>query len=160
MVTQVGKGIYVPISSRVYSRIEYKHTTGIPVAVDVLGSCCASTSLLVVRNLIANAVASVRVVGARHNSHLPLLDVVVVLGTQTVGEGRLQSRVTLGDVERVAVVGNVEKVGHRGLRCISAVVYAQTANVRESVAEVERWRYINHIAHRVGIQALVVLHKL
>ena len=40
------------------------------------------------------------------------LDVVVVFGTQIVGERRLQSGITLADVERIAVVGDVEQVGH------------------------------------------------
>ena len=40
------------------------------------------------------------------------LDVVVVFGAQIVGERRLQSGITLADVERIAVVGDVEQVGH------------------------------------------------
>ena len=45
----------------------------------------------------------------------------------------------VADVERIAVVGDVEQVGHGGLRGGSAIVDAQVAHLAETITEVEGW---------------------
>ena len=85
---------------------------------------------------------------------------VVVVYAQIVGERWLQSRVTHRDVERVAVVSDVEQVAHSRLRCVSAVSHAQVAHLAETVAEVERRRYVGHRARRVLEHAQIVLHEV
>ena len=68
-----------------------------------------------------------------------LLYIVVVEESEVVGERWLQSRISLLDVERIAVVGDVEQVGHGGLRGGSAIVDAQVAHLAETITEVEGW---------------------
>ena len=48
----------------------------------------------------------------RHNATLMILDIVVVEKTEILGERWFQSWVTLLDVEWIAVIGNIEQIGH------------------------------------------------
>ena len=80
-----------------------------------------------------------------------------MLFPEVVGERGFQSRVTLLDVQGVAVVGYVEQVGHARLLRGSAVVDSQVAHLREPVSEVECGREVGHVSHRVHVHALEVL---
>ena len=50
-----------------------------------------------------------------HHSTLVFLYIIIIEESERVGERRFQSWITLGDVQRVAIVGDGEQVGHRGL---------------------------------------------
>jgi hypothetical protein len=52
-------------------------------------------------------------------------DVVIVVEVQRVGKLRLQTRVTLRDVEWVRVICDVEQLSNVGLLRIASVLYAQ-----------------------------------
>ena len=159
VIPNVGERVDRPHSDGVEGGVEHERAGEVPVAVDVLGARGASAGLLVVSNHVANAVARVAVVDMRHHGLLMVLYVVVVEHAQGVGERRLQAGVTHGDVERVAVIDDVEKVGHAGLRRRSTIVYAQGAELREAVTEVERRRNVDDVAHGVDANALVILDE-
>ena len=89
-----------------------------------------------------------------------VLHKVVVEQAEILGERWLQAGVTRRDVQRVAVVGNVEQLRDAGLRRRATVVDAQVAHLGEAIAEVEGRAHVDHIAHGVHILTLVVLHKL
>ena len=81
----------------------------------------------------------------------------VVEQSQTVGEGRLQSRITHLHVQRVAVVHNVEQVRHTRLRGRSAIVESQIRLLAYLVAEIQRRTPVHHIALHVDMRAEIVL---
>lgn len=110
-----GEGVDVPYASAVDGGIEHEGASCVPVAVDVFGLCGSSTGLVVVGHHVADAVACHREVDEGHQGSLVLLYIVVVEESEVVGERWLQSRISLLDVERIAVVGDVEQVGHRRL---------------------------------------------
>ena len=89
-----------------------------------------------------------------------LLYVVVVEEHEVVGERRLKAWVTHGDAQRVAVVNDVEQVGHAWLRCASTIVEAQLAQLRYFPTEISRRGDVRHGAHRVGVHSLIVLNEL
>ena len=92
-----------------------------------------------------------------HHSALCLLPVVVVEEAEVLSERWFQSRVTLLNVERVRVVGDVEQLRDAGLRRVGPVVDAQVADLAEAVAEVEGRGDVEDIACGVDADALVVL---
>ena len=138
-VGEGGEGVDVPYASAVDGCIEHEGASCVPVAVDVFGLCGSSTGLIVVGHHVADAVACHREVDEGHQGSLVLLYIVVVEESEVVGERWLQSRISLLDVERIAVVGDVEQVGHGGLRGGSAIVDAQVAHLAETITEVEGW---------------------
>ena len=85
---------------------------GFCTVIDVFWSSHTSTSFLIVSHLIADAIAGGREVTKYRITQVVALREVVVVGTHALGEGWLQAWVTLGDVERVAVITDVEQVGH------------------------------------------------
>ena len=87
-------------------------------------------------------------------------DVVVVVGVQRVGERGLQSGVTLGDVEWVGVVGDVEQLRHLRLAGLAAVVEPEVALLAELVVEVEGRRQVDDVAYGVDVDTAVVLDEV
>ena len=103
------------MSSRVERCVEHQSSIEVPVSVDVLWFGSASAGSLVVSNLSCHGVSGGAEPDVRHHGLHGLLEVASESGVEVVGERRFQSRITLGDVERVAVVGDVHKVGHAWL---------------------------------------------
>ena len=84
-------------------------------------------------------------------------DESVVVHTEVVVERWLQSGITHGDVLRVAVVGDVEQISHRRLRCCSTIGGSQFCHVVGCVAQIQCWGEVHHVPRRVGVYALIVL---
>ena len=112
IITQVEACIHVPNTSTINGAVEESTYEGIPVTIDVFWSSHTSTSFLIVSHLVADAIAGGREVTKYRITQVVALREVVVVGTHALGEGWLQAWVTLGDVERVAVITYVEQVGH------------------------------------------------
>ena len=112
----------IPMGCRVESCVERKTSVGIPVAIDVLGARNATTGLVVVAHEVRDAVARVAIITIHRYRALILTDVVVVVHVQRVGELRLQPRVSLCDVKRIRVVGDVEQLSNIWLSGIAPIV--------------------------------------
>ena len=77
---------------------------------------------MVVAHEVRDAVARVAIVTIHRYRALILTDVVVVVHVQRVGELRLQTRVSLCDVKRIRVVGDVEQLSNIWLSGIAPIV--------------------------------------
>ena len=100
------------------------------------------------------------VVDIEDDRALVLLDIVVVVDIQRIGKLRLQTRITLRDIEGVGVVGNVKQLGHLRLTGIATVVNPDVLLVTELIVEVNRWRDIGHVANGIDIDAEIVLNEV
>ena len=157
IITQARVRTYIKMSRRVEGGAKVEAAIHIPVTVDILRSGDASTSLRVITHEIRDGVAGIGIVGIDDNRPLVTLDVVVVIHIQRIGELGFQSRITLGDIERIGVVGDVEQLRDVRLPGITAVVEPDILLVRKLVVEVERRRDIRHVADSVDVDATVVL---
>ena len=77
-----------------------------------------------------------------------------------MGERGFQSRITLSDIQRVGVIGNIEQVTHRRLAAATAVFQAHLLLSVPTVAEVHGGCNVQHIAYRIGIMTIVALHEV
>ena len=156
-IAQRGKGVDVEIAGRVDGGIEHKHTECIPVTVDVLRPRNTRTGLLVIGHHIRHRVVGCREIQVSHDAALVVLYVVIIEQTEVLRERRLQSWVTLTDIQRVGIVGDVQQVGHGRLTGRAAVSESQLADLRNLPAEVGRWRPVHHttLRHRIGGQIAV-----
>ena len=145
------------MGQRVDGCVEGDTAIDVPVAIDVLRPRDTSTRLWIIAHEVRDGIAGIAVVGIEYNGALVFLDVVIVVEIERVGKLRLQSRVTLSDVERVRVVGNVEQLRDVGLAGVAAVLYSDGLLVGELIAEVERWRHVRHVADGINVDAAVVL---
>ena len=84
-------------------------------------------------------------------------DVIIVIKIQRVCELRLQSWITLRDVERIRVVGDVEQLGDVRLTGVATILYTDGLLVTEFIMEVKCWREIGDITDGVDINATIVL---
>ena len=84
----------------------------------------------------------------------------IVVHLKVVGKRRLQARVTLGDSQRVAVIGNIKQVGHLRLLGCSTVGQLQLCCVVRTITEVDRRSYVEHGTCSIRINMLVVLDEL
>ena len=71
---------------------------------------------------------------------------------------RFQSRITLCNIERVRVVGNIQQLGDIRLSGVATILDAETALVGELIAEVERGRQVRDVPDRIHIDSAVVLN--
>ena len=100
------------------------------------------------------------IVAIEHEGPLVLDDIVFVVDVQRIGELRLQAGVSLRDVERVGVVGDVEQLRDVGLTGVTAVVQPDVVLVAELQMEVERRGEVRHVAHSVNIASTIVLNEV
>ena len=77
---------------------------------------------MVIAHEVRDAVARVAIITIHRYRALILTDVVVVVHVQRVGELRLQTRVSLCDVKRIRVVGDVEQLSNIWLSGIAPIV--------------------------------------
>ena len=125
----MGSGIDIPDASTIDRTVEHEGSHHIPVAIDILWGCGASTRLLVIFYLIADTVSGGREVDKRHDTLVMILHEVVVEQSEVLSERWLQARVTLRDVQRVAVIRDVKQLRDAWLRCGTTVVHAQVAHL-------------------------------
>ena len=100
------------------------------------------------------------VVAIEHDGALILLDIVLVIDIQRVGELRFKPRVTLSDVEGIRVVGDVEQLGDIRLTGIAAIMEPDVMLVAELIVEVDGGSEIDHIADGIHIDAAIVLNEI
>ena len=154
------EGVDIVIGGRVDGSIEHQHTEGTPVAVDILWSCDISTRLLIIRHLITNRVAGGLEVQVCHHATLVLLVVIIVEETDILCEGRFQSWVTLTDIQRVRIIGDIQQVAHAGLCRRTAVGEAQLSHVRELPTDIGGWREVGDGTCHIAVYALIVLDEM
>ena len=160
VVAQVGERVDIPDAGTIDRSIEHTAPVHIPVAIDILRTGGAATGLLVVGHHRRDAVVGGRETQISHLGHRVVLLIAVVEEVQALRERRFQAGITARDVERVAIVVDVEQLRHRGLRRRSAVVDAQVGHLREAVAEVECRGDVEHGAGSINVDALIVLYEL
>ena len=129
VVTKVGHGVHIEESQGVKSGIEHKPGIDVPISVDVLRPACTTTCCRVVGDHLTDSIARRVEEHVCHYSALVFLNIVVVEEHEVVGERGLQAWVTHSDAERVAVVNDVEEVGHARLRGATAIVETQFADL-------------------------------
>ena len=100
---------HVPMSSRVDGGVECQASVQIPVAIDILWSRDVSTRRGIVSHEVGYAVPRMPIVGIGHYRALMLGNVGVVIDIERVGELRFQSGISLSDIERVGIVGDIEQ---------------------------------------------------
>ena len=93
-------------------RVEIESSVHIPVTIDILGTCSATTGHFVVSNLAADAVKRIRETQVSRNSTLSFGIIGVEKCVHVICKRRLQARITLCDVQGVRVVGNIQKICH------------------------------------------------
>ena len=128
--------VHIPHTGAVDSRVEHEAQAGVPVTVDILRLGNPTTRLFNVLNRIRDGVSGIAIVTEQHDRTHVVLDECVIVQSQAIGERRLQARVTLGDVQRVAVVGDVKQVAHLRLLGCSAVVDTQLCGVVRTITEI------------------------
>ena len=129
VVTQVGVGIQVPYTGTIDRAVEHKGSHHIPVAIDILRSGDSTTSLLIVGHLVADAIVGGREVDEGHDTLVMVLHEIVVEQSEVLGERWLQARVTLRDVQRVAVICDIKQLRDAWLRSGTTVVHTQVAHL-------------------------------
>ena len=159
-IAQSREGVDVEVTCRVNRRIEHHHSEGIPVTVNILRSCDVTTSCRVIRHLTSDTVARCREIRIHHQTALVALPVVVVLEAHVLCERRLQAGVTLADVQRVRVVGNVQQVAHGWLTGVGTIGQTQLADIRNLPTEVGSRSEIGHCTGRVRVYALIILNEV
>ena len=160
VVANHGEGVDIEVGSTIEGGIEHQTDISVPVAIDILRTGGANTSAGVECHLVADGIARG---GESHpcgNGALMGLHVVIVEQAEILSERGLQTRVTFLDVQRVAVVGDVEQVGHLRLGGVGVILYAQLAHLGALPAEVEGWREVGHSTGGVGMHALIVLQEV
>ena len=100
------------------------------------------------------------VVDIENDRPLVLLDVVIVIDIQRIGELGLQTRITLSDIEGIGVISDVEQLGHLRLTGIATVMYPDVLLVTEFIVEIEGWREIGHITDGIDIHPTIVLNEV
>ena len=108
LIVQVGKGVDIEVACSVDSGVEHQTSPTSPVAIDILRTRRPHTCHWVERHLVADGVARGIEAQPRGDGTLVTLLVVIEKQTEVLGERWFQSRVTLTDVHRVAIVGDVE----------------------------------------------------
>ncbi len=86
--------------------------------------------------------------------------VVVVVDVERVGELRLQSWVSLCDVKRIGVVGDVEQLGDVGLSGVASIVEPDVLLIAELIVEVDGRRKVHHVADGIDVNASIVLYEI
>ena len=160
VIIEIRHRVHIPETCRINRSVVNEHSRSIPIAIDVLRPCYASTRFLIVCHLIPYAVARRTEIDACHYRLLTLLQIVVVFRPQIVGKRRFQSRITFRDVQRVTVVGYVKQVGHARLRRARPIVQPQIAHIAELIAEIHRRCDVQHRACRVRMYALIILYEV
>ena len=100
-----------------------------PVAIDILRARETGTGTCIERHLVADGIARGGESCPGGDGALMGLHVVVVEDTEVLRERGLQTRVTPLDVQRVAVIDDVEQVAHLGLVDVGIVVHPQLAHL-------------------------------
>ena len=160
LVVQVGHRVDVEVTSRVNSGVKDHTCPTAPVAIDVLWPRGTHTSHFVERHLVADGIARGVEAQPRRDGALIALCVVVVEEAEVLSERGLQTRVTLTDVHRVAVVGDVEQVAHRGLVGPGIILHTHLADLTALPAEVDGRGEVRHRTRGVGMKTLVVLGEV
>ena len=89
-----------------------------------------------------------------------VLNIVVIEQAEILGERRFQSGITLTNVQRVAVIGNIQQVAHRWLAAIGTIVEAQLADIGYLPTEIGCRSNVRHGANGIGVNTLIVLCKV
>ena len=153
-------GSHIPMSCRVKSGIKVKTTVGVPITIDVLRTRLTAASRGIVNHKVRDCVTDVAVVGVKNNGALVLLDVIIVIDIQRVGELWFQSWVTRCDVKRVRVIPDGKQLGDFRLARIAPIVEPKVLLVGEFVVEVNGGRDVDHGTHRINVDASVVLNEV
>lgn len=156
----MGSGIDIPDARTIDRTVEHEGSHHIPVAIDILWGCGASTRLLVIFYLIADTVSGGREVDKRHDTLVMILHEVVVEQSEVLRKRRLQARVTLRDVQRVAVIHYIQQLRDAWLRGCTAIVDAQVAHLREAVTEIERRTEISDCADGIRMIAHIIVDEV
>lgn len=127
VISEGGECIDIPIAGTVDGRIEHQSHLRVPIAIDIGRLRGSSTRLRVVGHLVADAVARGAEVHVCHDGALMVGHICIVKRPEVMGERGFEPWVTLPDVHRVGIVGDVEQVGHAWLARLSSVVDAQVA---------------------------------
>ena len=160
VVVVVGGRRDVPHSGRVDSLVIGDAGRGVPVAVDILRLCDTPARQRIVGHHIRYRVERGAPRGIGIDEPCMTLYEVVETQVETMGERGLQSWVTLRHIQRVRVVGDVQQVAHRRLTAAAAVFQAQLLLPVPPVAEGHGGRYVQHVAHGIGIMPIVTLHEM
>ena len=121
---------------------------------------CRCTGSLIICSLAADTVEGV--VEVRIGAETPLRINIkgIEIDHHIVAERRLKTRVTLCDIQRVGVIGDIEQVGHRGLTRSSAVVDVQACLLGPAVTEADIRRDIVDITFEQCIDSEVLVRHL
>ena len=87
-----------------------------------------------------------------------LLEIVIIVQTEVLGERRFQTRITSADCQRVAVVHDVKQVADRRLTVVGTIVEAQLTLLRPSPTEIERRSKVRHGTGGISMHTLIVLN--
>ena len=160
IIAQARVGTHIPMSCAVEGGVERETTISVPVSVDILGTRSASTRLGVVSHKVGNGVADMTVVSVEDNAALVFADVVLIINIQRIGELRLQARVSLRDVERVGVVGDIQQLGDVRLTSVATIVEPDVVLVGELVVEVDSRCQVGDVTDGVHVDTTIILNEI
>ena len=152
--------VHVPYACAVDSRVEHKAQTGVPVTIDIFRGGNLTTGIFDILNHVRDGVPRVAIVSEQHDGTHVILHVCIEVHAEVVGKRRFQTRVTLCDVQRVAVVSDIKQVTHLWLLGGTAVVDTQFCGVVRAITEVDGRGYIEHRTCGVGMHASVILDEM
>ena len=110
IITQIGIGIDIPYTCTVDRTVEHESSLHIPVAVDILWLGDSTACTCIIGHLIADTVAGRREVDIGHHTLVVILHEIVVEQSEVLCERRFQPRITHRDIERVAVIYDIEQL--------------------------------------------------
>lgn len=145
-VSHTGREVQSQIVVAVKPRIETGVDIAIPIAIDILGLRFPHTRVFMISDAVGRAVANEGDISSDKDETLVIHLETVIVKIEVVREGRLQSRITIRDIQGVGVVANVKQAGHAGLRRTTAVGESHIGLLVEIVAEIHVGSEVEHIA--------------
>jgi len=140
VVVEARERVHREVGVSVESCVETTTDVTAPVTIDVEWLALSDTSLFIIGSSVADAVSCEVNASPCKDTLLMLHTECVEVQVDVVGDGWLQARITLGDVQWVGVVLDVQQVGHAWLLSTSAITQTQVGLLGEVIAEVNIWR--------------------
>ena len=123
----------------------------IPVTIDIHWSSGLHTCILIVSGFAAHVVSHNTTIRPCPQTALLFTIVGIEITIEIMGERRFQLCITLADIERIRVVGNIKQVCHTWLLGASIIAKTNIGVLTEIPAKIRTWSPIEHRTFHLGI---------
>ena len=123
-ITASDVSTHVEIFLLTQCNVRTQTSTRIPVTIDIHRSSGLHACILIVSGFTAHIVSHNTTICPRPQTALLFTIVGIEITIEIMGERRLQLCITLADIERIRIIGNIKQVGHTWL--LGASIIAET----------------------------------